>query len=169
MDPDSSISTVQDAKVFALSMGQAGNASTVVFDGIPKAPSMRIVKANSPPLLDKQSIGSAIGKLPLELVSYIAKLRLLQSYSGRPHMEALYSIRMISRIWRNAIDSTPSLWGVISSNVPLHVNTTAVERSGTCPLDVYVTPYTSRSYRTQADQYRGIWSLQLGRLGGGQQ
>ncbi|KAG8943898.1 hypothetical protein FRC04_002439 [Tulasnella sp. 424] len=166
MDPDSSISTVRDANVFTLSMGQAGDASTVVFDGIPKAPSMRFTKANSPPLLDKRcTVGPAICKLPLELVSYIAELRLLQSYSGEEHMEALYSIRMISRTWRNGIDLTPSLWGVVTSEVPLYVNTTAVERSGTCPLDVYVTPCTSRSNRTQADQYRGTLELAAREIG----
>ncbi|KAG8943899.1 hypothetical protein FRC04_002440 [Tulasnella sp. 424] len=166
MDPDSSISIVQDANVPTPSTGQAGDASTAVFDGIPKAPSMRFAKANSPPLLDQRStISPVICKLPLELVSYIAELCLLQSYSGEEHMKALYSIRMTSRIWRNGIDSTPSLWGVVTTKVPLHVNTTAVERSGTCPLDIYVTPYTSRSNRTQADQYRGILELAAGEIG----
>ncbi|KAG9047098.1 hypothetical protein FS837_003083 [Tulasnella sp. UAMH 9824] len=50
------------------------------------------------------------------------------SWNGfsRERMETLYSARMVSRTWRDTIDSTPS--GVVSDNLPLHVNSTAIQR-----------------------------------------
>ncbi|KAG9042853.1 hypothetical protein FS837_010303 [Tulasnella sp. UAMH 9824] len=80
-----------------------------------------------------------ICKLPLELVSYIIVLRLREITRIDQRLKDLYSTRMVSRAWRNVVDSTPSLWNVVSDWVPLHVNSTSIERSGSYPLDVYIT------------------------------
>ncbi|KAG8943897.1 hypothetical protein FRC04_002438 [Tulasnella sp. 424] len=159
VDPDASISNVQDPNVFALPVGQAEDASTALLDETDKEPSMQSAEASPIPLPDGWIASPAIGKLPLELLSYIAKLSLPKFHSSRERMTALYSLRMISRMWRNAIDTTPSLWGVISSDVPLHVNTTAIQRSGNCPLHVYIEERTWESHGIQESRFTELVEL----------
>ncbi|KAG9047096.1 hypothetical protein FS837_003081 [Tulasnella sp. UAMH 9824] len=84
-------------------------------------------------------------KLPLELISYIIELSLPGTPLSKARMEALYSTRMVSRMWRDTVDSTPSLWNVVSSDLPLQVNSTAIQKSGCSPLDVYVIEEGSHS------------------------
>ncbi|KAG9047095.1 hypothetical protein FS837_003080 [Tulasnella sp. UAMH 9824] len=109
----------------------------------PTGPSGRA--SSYPPLLHGWNTTCLIAKLPLELISYIIALGLPETSSSEERMKVLYSTRMVSRSWRNAIDSTPSLWNVISSNLPLRVNSTIVQRSGCCSLDVYITARASVS------------------------
>ncbi|KAG8913732.1 hypothetical protein FRC00_001736 [Tulasnella sp. 408] len=111
----------------------------------PTGPSGRTKKSSQPPLLHGWNTTCWISKLPLELISYIIALGLPEASSSKERMNVLYSIRMVSRLWRNAIDSTPSLWNVISSNLPLRLNSTIIQRSGCCSLDVYMTARTSVS------------------------
>lgn len=109
---------------------------------------MSTAESNPPPLPDGWGITSSICKLPLELMLYIIALSLPGTGSSTGRMKALYSTRMVSRIWRDAIDSTPSLWNIVSSSVPLHVNSTAIQRSGSYPLDVYITRHRYKYGRT---------------------
>ncbi|KAG9047097.1 hypothetical protein FS837_003082 [Tulasnella sp. UAMH 9824] len=101
-------------------------------------PSERTIRSSSSTPLHEWNTTCPISKLPLELISYITALNLPETYSARHRTKVLYSTRMVSRLWRSAIDSTPSLWNVVSSYLPLHVNATVIQRSGRCPLHVYI-------------------------------
>ncbi|KAG8917915.1 hypothetical protein FRC00_013059 [Tulasnella sp. 408] len=94
---------------------------------------------------DEGHMTPSICKLPLELISYIIVLSLPETTRIDQRLKALHSTRMVSRMWRNNVDSTPSLWNVVSDWVPFHVNSTSIERSGGCPLEVYITNNTFRS------------------------
>lgn len=147
-------------------MDQAEEASTALLDETDKEPSMQSIQASPIPLPDGWIASPAIDKLPLELVSYIAKLSLPEFYSSPERMPALYSIRMISRMWRDAIDSTPALWNVVSSDVPLQVNATAIQRSGNSPLDVYIPQPTLESlFRAQTSPLSELLELAAGEIG----
>ncbi|KAG9042856.1 hypothetical protein FS837_010306, partial [Tulasnella sp. UAMH 9824] len=120
------------------------DASTLVMDKTLGQAPTGTAESNTPPSLDEWS------KLPFEIMSYIFALSLPETASGSERMQALYSTRMVSRMWRNTIDSTPSLWNVVSSDLPLHVNSTAIQRSSCSPLDVYITKFGFRSNQSQA-------------------
>ncbi|KAG8893912.1 hypothetical protein FRC00_009820 [Tulasnella sp. 408] len=104
-------------------------------------------------------------KLPLELISYIIALSLPRTGLSKARMEALYSARMVSRMWRDTIDSTPSLWNVVSSDLPLHVNTTAIQQSGCSPLDVYVIEGAVFSYSRQRSGLAELLELATREIG----
>ncbi|KIO33553.1 hypothetical protein M407DRAFT_17508 [Tulasnella calospora MUT 4182] len=71
---------------------------------------------------------------------------------------------MVSRAWRNAIDSTPSLWNAVVDAVPFHVNSTSVQRSGSCPLDVYLTNGTFRSRPAKKQDHIELLKLAAGEI-----
>lgn len=104
---------------------------------------MSTTKSTLPP--NEWHMTPPIYKLPLELISYIIVLSLPETNRIDQRLQALHSTRMVSRMWRNIVDSTPSLWSVVSDWVPFHVNSSSIERSGGCPLDVYITNNTFRS------------------------
>lgn len=133
------------------------DASTLVVERTPGQGSTGTVESNTPPSLD------AWCKLPLEIMSYIFSLSLPETTSGSARMKALYSTRMVSRMWRNTIDSTPSLWNVVSSDLPLHVNSTVVQRSSCSPLDVYITKREFRSNQRQTSEILGLASGEIKR------
>ncbi|KAG9042854.1 hypothetical protein FS837_010304 [Tulasnella sp. UAMH 9824] len=99
----------------------------------------------STPPSEEWGMTPSICKLPLELISYIIVLSLPETTRIDQRLKALNSTRMVSRMWRNVVDSTPSLWNVVSDLVPFHVNSTSIQRSGGCPLDVYITNRTFQS------------------------
>lgn len=106
----------------------------------------------SPPLLAVQwGISSWISELPLELISCIIAFSLRATFGWYERFKTLYSMRMVSRMWRDAIDSTPSLWNIVAFEIPFHVNSASIQRSGNCSLDVYITNITfpPRRYKRQ--------------------
>ncbi|KAG9047099.1 hypothetical protein FS837_003084 [Tulasnella sp. UAMH 9824] len=78
-------------------------------------------------------------------------------------MKALYPTRMVSRTWRDAIDSTPLLWNVVSSSVPLRVNITAIQRSCNCPLNIYLTRHTLRYSQIDYNGFLELVAKEIGR------
>ncbi|KAG8893913.1 hypothetical protein FRC00_009821, partial [Tulasnella sp. 408] len=78
-------------------------------------------------------------------------------------MEAIYSARMVSRMWRDIIDSTPSMWNVVSSDLSLHVNSTAIQRSGCSPLDVCVTEDAYGPQRSGLAELLELATREIGR------
>ncbi|KIO16645.1 hypothetical protein M407DRAFT_33707 [Tulasnella calospora MUT 4182] len=99
-----------------------------------------------------------ISRLPSEIVSHIAALGIsitdyhkgLEDISPISYMKYLASLAMISGIWRNTIIGTPSLWGPLSTDPPLHINRMSLERSGTCPL-IVETGYWEKSLSTDSE------------------
>ncbi|KAG8954802.1 hypothetical protein FRC00_005702, partial [Tulasnella sp. 408] len=53
------------------------------------------------------------------------------------YMESLYSLRLVSRTWRDILDSTPSVWVVLTSTFPLTVNQASITRSSGAPLTIH--------------------------------
>ncbi|KAG8943901.1 hypothetical protein FRC04_002442 [Tulasnella sp. 424] len=97
-------------------------------------------------VIDQWNAAQPISKLPLELIAHIVALGFPITHhfgdrGGRLpyfYMEAISSLATISRTWRNAIIGTPSLWGLLSTELPPHINRISLQRSGTCPLMVTV-------------------------------
>ncbi|KAG8954803.1 hypothetical protein FRC00_005703 [Tulasnella sp. 408] len=57
--------------------------------------------------------------------------------SCKAYMEILFSLRLVSRTWRDILDNTPSVWVVLTSTVPLSVNHMSITRSGRAPLIIH--------------------------------
>ncbi|KAG9041319.1 hypothetical protein FS837_012418 [Tulasnella sp. UAMH 9824] len=55
-------------------------------------------------------------------------------------MKSLFSLRLVSKTWRDIVDGTPSFWVVLTSTVPVNVNLTTLTRSGGAPLIVHFGP-----------------------------
>ncbi|KAG9041320.1 hypothetical protein FS837_012419 [Tulasnella sp. UAMH 9824] len=55
----------------------------------------------------------------------------------KEYIESLFSLRLVSRTWRDILDDTPSVWVVLTSTVPLSVNHTNITRSGGAPLIIH--------------------------------
>ncbi|KAG8895476.1 hypothetical protein FRC00_007426 [Tulasnella sp. 408] len=96
-------------------------------------------------------------------MSYIVALCLPETTPGWSRMKALYSTRLVSRMWKNAIESTPSLWNVVSSALPLQVNSTAIQRSSCSPLDVYITKRGVRSNQRQTSELLALATREIRR------
>ncbi|KIO33554.1 hypothetical protein M407DRAFT_17509, partial [Tulasnella calospora MUT 4182] len=99
---------------------------------------MSTTKSTPSPPSNGWRIPPSICRLPLELISYIIALSLPEAWQTGKRLKALYATRTVSNTWRDAIDSTPSLWCAVGDGVPFHVNSTSIQRSGSYPLDVYI-------------------------------
>ncbi|KAG8947673.1 hypothetical protein FRC00_008994 [Tulasnella sp. 408] len=53
------------------------------------------------------------------------------------YMKSLFSLRRVSRTWRDILDNTPSVWVVLTSTVPLSVNHASITCSGNAPLTIH--------------------------------
>lgn len=99
-------------------------------------------------IIDEWNAAQAISHLPPELLSHVVAIGIpVAEYFGggrsaKVYMKTLAVLATISRTWRNAIVGTPSLWGLLSTNLPLHLNRISLERSGSCPLMVEATTWS---------------------------
>ncbi|KAG8910422.1 hypothetical protein FRC01_006345 [Tulasnella sp. 417] len=99
-------------------------------------------------LVDQWNTAQPISQLPPELISHTVALGFpITSYFGKSreglacrYLKTLASLSAISGTWRKAIIGTPSLWGLLSTNLPLHINRISFERSGSCPLLLEISP-----------------------------
>ncbi|KIO32047.1 hypothetical protein M407DRAFT_216552 [Tulasnella calospora MUT 4182] len=111
--------------------------------------------------IDQWNTTQPISQLPPELIPHIVALGFpIADYSGgsserspRHYMGALASLSIISRMWRNAIIGTPSLWGLLSSSLPSHINRISLQRSGNCNLMVELCPWTHGSVASRANEF----------------
>lgn len=99
--------------------------------------------------LDPHHSSFPISELPSELLSLVLRYSLpefdaLEStweYDDcQPYMARLFSLRHVSTLWRDLIDSTPSLWTLISSTWSPEAIKMVLRRSGTCPLVIHHLP-----------------------------
>ncbi|KAG8917421.1 hypothetical protein FRC01_002462 [Tulasnella sp. 417] len=110
-------------------------------------------------MVDQRNSAQPISQLPPELISHIVALGFpIPSYFGEsrkpqpcPYLKILVSLTAISRIWRNAIIGTPSLWGLLSTNQPLRINRISLERSRSCPLMIEIGPFVQPTW-TKANE-----------------
>ncbi|KAG8943905.1 hypothetical protein FRC04_002446 [Tulasnella sp. 424] len=113
-------------------------------------------------VIDRWNAAQPISKLPLELIAHIVTLGfpITAHYVdvGRPrhYMKALASLATISSMWRNTIIGTPSLWGLLSTHLPPHINRISLERSGTCPLMIVVVSWTNVPNLSKPDELLDI-------------
>ncbi|KAG8945321.1 hypothetical protein FRC04_000856 [Tulasnella sp. 424] len=83
--------------------------------------------------------------LPTEILLVILQLSLppldLQTLHDwnccRSYMKALLKLRLISTLWKEVVDTSPWLWAVLSSKLPLEQNITNIHRSGDRPLLIH--------------------------------
>lgn len=93
-------------------------------------------------IIDEWNAAQPISQLPPEVIAHVVGIGIpITEYFGgkrgrstRDYMKTLAALATISRTWRNTIVGTPSLWGLLSTNLPLHINSMSLERSGNCPL-----------------------------------
>ncbi|KAG8897767.1 hypothetical protein FRC00_003811 [Tulasnella sp. 408] len=90
-----------------------------------------------------------ISELPPELLGAVLELSLpptdpmgsvLNHRGTSAYMAALYDLRLVSSLWRDTIDGSPSFWVLVSSGWSRKAVATAVARSGTCPLIIHISP-----------------------------
>ncbi|KAG8943902.1 hypothetical protein FRC04_002443 [Tulasnella sp. 424] len=119
---------------------------TVLRDKVLNEPTPRSSAAKMFAVIDQWNAAQPISKLPPELIAHIVALGfpITHHFGDRGeclpyfYMEAIGSLATISRTWRNALIGTPSLWGLLSTELQPHKNRISLERSGTCPLMVAV-------------------------------
>ncbi|KAG8914293.1 hypothetical protein FRC01_004134 [Tulasnella sp. 417] len=123
-------------------------AQTDVCGGQSTSPPAPEISNHPPPAVQTGTVRlDPISILPFEVLEVIFQLVLppldivtwprgLQEY--HPDTASLYILRRVSTAWKDMIDSTPSLWAVISSTFPEDVNRSSLVRSGSSPLLIYV-------------------------------
>ncbi|KAG8982585.1 hypothetical protein FRB90_006691, partial [Tulasnella sp. 427] len=52
-------------------------------------------------------------------------------------LDDLYTLRRVSKLWKEVVDGTPTLWTLISSTFPAELNRISAVRSGTRALSIY--------------------------------
>ncbi|KAG9047086.1 hypothetical protein FS837_003071 [Tulasnella sp. UAMH 9824] len=115
-------------------------------------------------MIDQWNATQPVSQLPPELISLTVALGLpIADYlegsaerSPRRYMETLASLAMTSRTWRNAVIGTPSLWGLLSTSLPSHINRISLERSGNCPLMVEIITSISDQKPPNLDEFLDI-------------
>ncbi|KAG8908322.1 hypothetical protein FRC01_007390 [Tulasnella sp. 417] len=90
---------------------------------------------------------SPIAGLPPELLSLVFRFSLpmvdpmQEQGDGEEcwyYMTGIYTLRSISTRWRDVIDTTPSMWALISSSWPREAIKTALARSSTIPIIIHL-------------------------------
>ncbi|KAG8946929.1 hypothetical protein FRC04_011356 [Tulasnella sp. 424] len=78
--------------------------------------------------------------LPVELLTFILQLRFPDTnvYRSEEDMEALYSLRLVSKVWKEVIENIPKLWTYISTCFPMTVIRDSLRRSKTYPLRIKI-------------------------------
>ncbi|KAG8951485.1 hypothetical protein FRC04_006017 [Tulasnella sp. 424] len=96
--------------------------------------------------LDPHNSTFPISELPSELLSLVLHYSLpefdaLESVweygECQPYITRLFSLRHVSTLWRDLIDSTPSLWTLVSSTWSPEAIKMVLCRSGSCPLIIH--------------------------------
>ncbi|KAG8891831.1 hypothetical protein FRC00_013030, partial [Tulasnella sp. 408] len=111
-------------------------------------------------MINQWNAAQPISQLPPELIPNIVALGFpIADYLGESserlpdrYMETLVSLSTISRVWRNAIIGTPSLWGLLSTTLPSHINRISLQRSGNCPLMVELGPWVHGSIAPKVNE-----------------
>ncbi|KAG8946930.1 hypothetical protein FRC04_011357 [Tulasnella sp. 424] len=78
--------------------------------------------------------------LPIELLTFILQLLFpdTDEYRSEDEMAAMYGLRLVSKVWKELIENTPTLWTYISTSFPMTVIRDCLRRSKTYPLRIKI-------------------------------
>ncbi|KAG9041240.1 hypothetical protein FS837_012528, partial [Tulasnella sp. UAMH 9824] len=87
------------------------------------------------------------------------------------YMAAVHDLRLVSSLWRDIIDGTPSFWILVSSGWSRKAIATAVARSGTRPLIIQLSPgripnergdtASTKEFLEAVDPHRHRWTAAM--------
>ncbi|KAG8932657.1 hypothetical protein FRC01_012861 [Tulasnella sp. 417] len=113
-------------------------------------------------MVDQWNAPQPVSQLPLELIALTVALGFpitecfTEPKEGFHYMKTLTYLATVSRAWRNAILGTPSLWGLLSTSLPPHINHISLQRSGACSLIVGATTSVSDRQLSNFDEVLDI-------------
>ncbi|KAG8975476.1 hypothetical protein FRC05_005545 [Tulasnella sp. 425] len=90
-------------------------------------------------------------RLPVELLTFILNLRFPDTdilFQSRKRMAELYGLRLVSELWKELIENTPTLWTHVSGDSPMTVIQDCLRWSKNRPLQIEV--YSSQFKSSEA-------------------